>query len=642
MTRLFPNFGLPLLLLTCGASSAVAVDVRQAVWGFDGQVVAHRFNLFSVLVDNTAANPFEGKIELRKLTVGGQQIDAVLVEPVYLAPYSSRWVQFYPYIKDNPGMWEVSWGTGGANTMSPAAVRIGKPAVVLLDDPDAISESAGAIRRLAENLFPPHATATDCLAAVAVDHVPKWDPARQKSFLEWLKRGGRVYLLPNRDGKFPQFTGELQVLNLDVPRRRVESGLVHRLERTRQQLDTSFVELVIAAGVDPSGDPGADVPPPDPAKPADPAGQNANVLSDYGFFNVKWDPEATLLSNLKGMSRPDHSWVLIHFLSLVYLGLVCPGCIFVGRKYNGDFRITFGFLLATVLLFSLAFLAIGRRGYNESTVVHSVAIARQSAGDTLDVTQWSNAFVVRGGDYSFTHDGSGRIYSSCQEYEMVRGEIRNGPDAHFLADIPPCSSRTYSHRGLVPAPRIEVALEEWQTLQDPNPPAMTARSTTAAPVFRNDRALARLTLRKVRNFPQEYLDLYALYGRRLYRLKETADRLELSSDAGPLASLCRVNEYDEFRSLVNPRGSWQRLPFAPPEREPTMTDVFEAMFYPLLARSLDLADQLEVEAFSLPHDRVRLLIYAPLPPALFTRDARFEKQEGYVLYCLDVFEPEIR
>jgi hypothetical protein len=628
------------LAVACGASSALAIDIRQTVWGFDGQVVAQRFNVFSVLVDNSAANPFEGTIALRKIMLG-KQVDAVLVEPVYLAPFSSRWVQFYPYIKADPGTWEVSWGSGGASTMTPPSVRIGPPAAVLLDDPDAIPDSSGAIRRLPDNLFPPHSTATDCLAAIVLDHVPKWDPARQKSFVEWLKRGGRVYLLQTADKKLPEFTGELQVLNLETAKRRVGAGIVHRVERNRRQLDTAFVERVIVAGIEPGADSAADVPPPEPPKPTDPAGMY-NPLNEYGFINFKWDPEAALLSNLKAMSHPDHSWILIHFLALVYLGLVCPGCLAVGKRFHADFRVTFGFLLGTVLVFSLAFLFVGRRGYNESTVVHSVALARQSPAGALDVTQWSNAFVIDGGDYSFTHEGSGRIYSSCQEYELVGGEIRNGPDARFLADMPPYSSRTFSHRSLLPALPIEVAVEEWQTVQDQSPPPMTVRTTTTAPVFRNDRALGKLKLRKVRSFPTEYVELYALYGRKLYRLKETASGLELSSEASTLAAVVRLGDYDEFRSLANPRGYWPRQPFSPPVREPTMNDVFQAMFFPLLARSLDLADQLEVEQFSLPPDRARLLIYAPLPASMLVKDARFKKQDGYVLYSLDVFEPELR
>src|SRR5262245_59921888 len=203
----------------CFPALARAIDIRQTAWGFDGQVVAHRFNVFSVLVDNPAANTFDGKIELRQIAMG-KQVDAVLVESVYLAPYTSRWVQVYPYLTSDPGNWAISWGTGGANKMSPPSARMGTPGAVLLDDPDAIPESAGSIRRLPENLFPPHSTATDCLAAVVLDHVPRWDPARQKSFLEWLRRGGRAYLMRAADGKFPEFTGDLQVLNSDVPKRR--------------------------------------------------------------------------------------------------------------------------------------------------------------------------------------------------------------------------------------------------------------------------------------------------------------------------------------------------------------------------------------------------------------------------------------
>ena len=277
-------------------------------------------------------------------------------------------------------------------------VRVGKAAAVLLDDPDAIPQSAGAIHHLPENLFPPHSTATDCLAAVAIDHVPKWDPARQKSFVEWLQRGGRVYLLLNADNRFPEFTGELQVLNLEAAKQRVGSGTVHRVERFRRQLDAPFVEQVIVAGVEPGGESAAELPKPEPPKPADSTG-NYKPLNDYGFINIHWDPEATFLTNLKAMSQPDHNWVLIHFLALVYLGLVCPGCLAVGKRFHGDFRATFGFLLGTVLVFSLAFLLVGRRGYNESTVVHSVAVARQSQAGTLDVTQWSNAFVIHSGDY---------------------------------------------------------------------------------------------------------------------------------------------------------------------------------------------------------------------------------------------------
>jgi hypothetical protein len=209
--------------------------------------------------------------------------------------------------------------------------------------------------------------------------------------------------------------------------------------------------------------------------------------------------------------------------------------------------------------------------------------------------------------------------------------------------MPPYSSRTFSHRALVPAPTIEFDVEDWQTALDQNPPALTVRSTTGtAAVFRNDRVLTKLTLRKGKNFPTEYRKLQVLYGRNLYWLKETADRLELAGSAGAVAGLIRLGDYDEFRSLILPRQNWQPVGFGPPPPEETMTDVFQAMFYPLLARSLDLTDQLEVEQFALPPDRAHLLIYAPLPATMTVRESKFTKQDGFVLYSLDVFEPESR
>jgi hypothetical protein len=625
------------LYLSFGLSSALALDVRQTDWGFDGQVVPQRFNLFSVLVDNPAANPFEGQIELRKMAYG-KQVDAVLIEPVYLAPYSSRWIQFYPYVKSEGDTFEVSWGKGAANQISPPSLRAGKPAAILLDDPDAIPQAAGAIRRLPDNLFPPHSTATDCLAAVVLDHVPRWDLARQKSFMEWLRRGGRVYLLRDTDGKYPEFSGELKLLNGAEVRLRLGSGIVHRLERNRRALDPSFVEQIIIAGTDPgavAADLALGV---KSTKSSDPAG-NADAPDDEGLMNYKWDFETKLLGDLKKMSVPDHHWLFIHFLAWIYLGLVFPGCFAIGRKYGADFRVTFGALLATIFVFSLAFLFVGRRGYNEATVLHSVAIVRQPAAGLFDVTEWSNAFVVHAGDYSFTHDGSGRIYSSCQEYEMVPGEIRNGADAHFLADMPPYSSRAFSHRGLLAGEPIEVEMVDWSRVQAQNPQATSVRSAVKTGTFQSDRALAKLTLRKGSHFPTEHLEMYALFGRRLYRLKETADRLELSSEAGTLAGLLTNDQFYEFGAL-NTRAPWQ--PARLESLEPTAKQVFRSLFNPLVARSLDLVDRKDVEQFVLPFDRVRLLIYAPLPAEYRAKDERFVTQDGYLLYSLDVFEPESR
>jgi hypothetical protein len=42
----------------------------------------------------------------------------------------------------------------------------------------------------------------------------------------------------------------------------------------------------------------------------------------------------------------------------------------------------------------------------------------------------------------------------------------------------------------------------------------------------------------------------------------------------------------------------------------------------------------------LPPDRARVFVYAPLPESFRIQDDRLGKQEGYVLYCVDLFAPE--
>jgi hypothetical protein len=593
-----------------------------------------RFNLFSVLVDNSSATPFEGTIQLKKF-VAGKQVDALIAEPVYLAPFSRRWVQFYPYIKTDWDNWEVSWGKSTKERYTPANPRTGNRAAVLLEDPDAISQGAGAIKRLRADLFPPHSTATDCLASLVIDHVPRWDTARQRSFLEWLKRGGRVYLFRTPEGKPLEFTGDLAELNKAGDQPRVGTGFVYLVDRTRRQLDKSFVEQVIEAGKRPGAGTAPGVTVVAPSAGADQ--QTTDPAAGYQFSHYKWEVESTLLTLLKKMSNPNHSWGLIFLLGLMYMALLCPGCYAVGQKYSGDYRKTFGFLLVIVAAFSLVFLFVGRRGYNEVTVVHSVAIARQTPSGNFDVTQWSNAFVVAGGDYTFTHSGTARIYSTCQDEEKVSGEIRNGAEAHFTADMPPYSSRPFSHRGLVSAPPIEVTPVEWGTEFDQTPLTSAFQDTKKIVLAEPARSLVKLKLKKGRSFPAQAAGLYVLCGRRLYRLKDHGDSLQLDTDLGTLAAVLKTDLYSEFGARFDPTAQVKRR--GQMWQDPTQDEVFLDLFYPLLARSLDLVDQNEVDEFVFPGDRLRLLIYAPMPESLSVTNPVFNRQLGYVLYSLDLFEP---
>jgi hypothetical protein len=623
--------------LLCALSQAPRIaygaDIEQTQWGFDGQVVANRFNLLSVLFSNNSSQPFDGTVELRK-SVAGQYVDAPLVEAVYLAPNSSRWIQFHPYSKLDWEEWTVSWGPSPAGESALPKPRQGAPSCVLLEEPDALAAgSGGAIKRFPENLFPVHLSATDGLKSVAIDHVPRWEEGRSRAFIDWIQHGGRVYILRTAQGDYPKFAGVLEPLNTTSARQRVGLGQVERHDRTRRQLDPQYVEKVLVAGRDPA-ELAAET-----AAGAAAGGSNATnrsadaTASDSMFFSYQWEGDDPLLTALKKMSRPSHRWVMIHLMSLAYIALIFPGCYVIGKRREGDYRIVFGSLLIIVLVFSLGFLFVGRRGYGEHTSVHSVAIARVAGAGRYDVTQWSNAFVVDGGDYTFSHAGTGRMYSSCQDEELVRGEIRNGAEARFTADMPPFSSRAFGHRVVSAAPTLSARIETWETGVALRPESITLRdlSVSALPT-KPERVLQKLILAKGANFPTEYREVYAMYGRRVYSLTETADHFELKSEIGSLTVFLQIQQQSD-QTKARYLEPWSDL-------EGTPDQLYSAMFLPLVARACSVTSERMALDFALPEDRVQLLVYAPMPAEMFVENSRFTTQRGYVLYCLDVLPPD--
>lgn len=599
---------------------ACALDVEQIHWGFDGQVVEHRFNLLSVLVANRSPEPFDGPVTLRK-SIQTKSVDAPLVENVYLAPQSSRWVQFYPYSKDSWEEWTIQWGSRSPGKSDLPKPRPGKPGCILLEEADTIPQSGGAVKRFPENLFPVSLTATDGLASVVIDHIPRWDEARERAFLDWLQHGGHVHLIRTPRGEFPSFGGALKSLNTSGFRQRVGAGYVFRHERDRRQLDPGYVEKIIIPGKDPADVADSLVTSEGQAK-ADP--------DNTQYFSYPWNGEEPLLTTLKKMARPRHSWFVIHLLSWLYIALIFPGCRLIGRRRGGDYRWVFGALLTTIAVFSLAFLLVGRRGYGERTSLHALALVRVTPDGRQDVTQWSNAFAVDGGDYTFAHDGTGRMYSTCQDDEAVRGEITSGAEAHFIADMPPFSSRAFGHRALLPGPTISASIGAWETRIDMRTETVTLRdATTATLAPQPERVLQRLTIVKGPGFPAQYQEIQAVFGRRVYSLADSAGKLELKSEFGSMSLFLGLDQFNQFMPT-----------FDSLEHEGTPRELYAALFRPLAARAFNITSHREALDFALPEDRVRLLIYAPMPPELFARNDRFTSQQGQVLYCLDLFPPE--
>ena len=597
-------------LIWCGlTSAAAALDVSDYKWGFNGKVAPHRFNVLSALLNNPTPQPFDGDVLLRKSLGGAGTVDATIVEHVTLAPNSSKWVQFYPYITSDGGYssenWAISWRGGRYELPVP---RIAKYQRIILDDPNGVSSKGGAVKfHLPDNLFPPFVTATDALQLVVLDHVPRWEESRRNSFLDWIYLGGTVVILQEPSGKFPDFAGPLTVLKTPLEDQMYGSGRVLRIPLTRPQFSEDEFRQ-ICAGLPknyqaPNGEKTDDIV--DKVDETQQIQQNPN----YGYGEGT-DPfkSNSFLSQLKNMTKPNHNWVLLHLMFRVYIGLVFPGCFLLGKKWS-DFRVVYAGLLGTVALFSLLFSYVGQRGYGEATAVHTVAIAKPLPDGQMDVASWSNIFVTGGADYDLRHNNaSGSLYSTCNEHEQVKGVINNGAEAFFKVDIPPFSNRELASRTRIQydGPKLHITELKLQ-----------------------DGKLAELELVVYGLKRADVERQYALIGNTFYMLVWRDDKLVLANETGNVQGMLQVQQKVQ-QYPYGYRGGYgygYETQTSTPER-------YSQMFDLLLSRSLSVSRDKEAEQLRVPPNLIRVFLYAKMPREFAIQEKRLGNQEGRVLYSI--------
>ncbi|MBI5759913.1 MAG: hypothetical protein HZA46_15450 [Planctomycetales bacterium] len=603
-------------------AAALAVDVDEVVWGFDGQVVKHRFNPVSILFSNPKPEAFEGAVRLRTATGPGNFTGAPVEELLYISPFSKKWVQFYPYNLSDHEQWSVSWGRRADQRFDLPQPKFGNPGRVILEDSQALTEQGGAMKRFPDNLFPPFVTATDGLHTVVLDHVPRWEESRRQAFLDWVRRGGTVHLLHTNADRYPEFSADLAAaLNAPVDTNHVGAGVVVRHPRTRSQLDREFVRTTILGEKPESTESGANLSDAEKEiaerqKKVQQAQQlqqqQQEQQEDYNLFDYRGDE--IFFDELQTMTRPKHNWIVIHLMSFIYILVIFPGCFLIGRQ-RGDYRKTYAVLLATVAIFSVGFSVVGARGYGESTTVNAVAIAQDIGDGTWDVSQWSNAFVTRGDYFKLEHQGGGVLYSPCQQMEAVNGVIHNGTNGEFQVDIPPYSARNFAHRVKLKDDGWRYKLVEWD------------RS--------DDGQLTKLVLDPPGPLPDKLMPMHVLHRRGFQSLTVSSGRFELAGQHGDLAGFLRVGQNQQYQ--YQQRG----FPFATDERTPEQR--YTQMTNPLIARSLSLGKTKDLAAFSLPDDRVRIFTYAPMPAGFATKGEWFGKQQGHVMFVQDVWlDEEVR
>lgn len=432
-------------------SLSARVRIAEASWGFDGRVTAGEFQPVSLLLDNLSSDAVEGVLTMQMVSGVLRRAGAVYEQPIFLGPSARRWVQFYPWISDPNATWQLELRTSAGVTVfdpvdQPRLVeeenRLQSEEqrllpVVLLDRAGSLERIPTTVKHMSEEVFPPYTTATHGLHAMFLDHVPDWEEPRQTALLGWLQRGGELHLLLDANGQRLRFSGLLAVLNEPFEKFVVGAGEVNRHELQRGGLTESLVAAVQS-----------------PRRVAEDsaAASGSRVQLQPGEQRLR-DDEG-ILERLRLTSEPEHSSILICLLALLYVLALYPGGWWLSRQPEVKFPWPLVGIGGAVLLFSVLFWWVGRRGYQEvrSSRADLVALAEDSRH--WDVLAFRQLFVTEGADYSLRQSGRQTLLASGVQDEQVSATAVVGTEAEYRCRIPP-----YSRELVMSRSRVE--LSDW-------------------------------------------------------------------------------------------------------------------------------------------------------------------------------------
>ena len=621
----------PLVISLCvavwtvlGSSSAEAIEITDVRWGFDGTARSETFVPFHVLVRNDSDVPFDGTISLVKRNALGNRIGATWIKNTILAPGQQNWIRFAVFLEDGDVVrkntrslwsWQVSWsGPQPGSYRIETGPRQGRPARVLLLPRGDVAAGSFGIPVLADELFPPTVTITDTLGTVFLDHVPRWQDAQRRAFRNWLYRGGHVHILHDSTGRYPRFPSSLGMLNQpgnptqppEIPFE-IGQGHVGHHPRGRFDIDASFVST-LTAGIAP------------------PKKNTASTGDDDGHFGgLSSSSGNAFFSRFKQMTTPDHNWLVIFLLAILYWLLLFPGGLVLGMK-RIDFRIVLGSILATIAIFSLGFSWIGARAYDEATVINSLATARHLGGDRWDVQQWSALFVVDGDTYTLTHvapdpdenpttssSSASQLFAVPGSSDPVAGSISNG---RLRVDIPPYTLRPFLHRVESRGPEWSPEIIDWQ-IRAPLPPKITillAPSPNALPLHA----------------------AWVQFGDQVLTLKlntsVTGRPMLVAGDQPPeSANLLARNRASSFEPGA-PRTFWGQ-----PAQRPAST-LYKEMLKPLLSHTLRWINPVE-PVQPVADGRARLFLVSDLPETFQLKQPQRSGHAGRALFVQDIIIP---
>jgi hypothetical protein len=409
-----------LILLVLLPWRAVALEVVETRWGFDGTVVPGHVNPLSLLVRNETGAPIDGTLTLRRGRLGDE--GAPWLASLYLAPGTARWVQLYPLIEDDLEF-NLLW-SGTSQSFTLPEPRRGAPATVLLTPSATAASAVGGFRQFPDELFPTTVSATDGLDAIALDHAPRWQPAQRRAFRDWLARGGTLHLLLGPVGETWALDGDLA--DLERPERdvRVGAGRVLRYDCARREFT------------------------PEQAS----AGGHAPLVWKEDV-QVRLHPTATAaVRAIASGLRPQHAWGSIYAVLIAFVACMGP-LPWLLVRLGVPCRWAHLLMVGAVVGATWSLALIGRRGYGERAAVHALALARSLGVGSWEVRQSVNAFVTASDSYAFTHRGAPNLYSASGD-DGADAVVLTDRGGSLVARIPLYSSRTFEHCARLDGPKL--------------------------------------------------------------------------------------------------------------------------------------------------------------------------------------------
>lgn len=587
------------IVLALLPSVCAAVELEKVIWGFDGRPIEQQFIPVSMLVSNNSATAINANVILKQRLPNLQRTGAELQQLLYLSAGESRWIQFTPFIVGSYTNWVLEIG-GKEFTLDRVQNNSQTPPAysdpIQLFNPNTLNAKRGFLKRFPEELFPNSVAATSTLKVLFLDHVPRWETGRRRALLDWLYAGGELHILREDEELFPQFMEPLEELNTPLDEFHVGAGTVYRHPMQANQVTQEFVESL------------------ESLQRGKLAASNADAQVDYNDYSSYQYKSQAILRRLKRLIQTEHVWWLIYTIAVIYIGVNFPGLFLLSRR-KVRFQTLYGIMLGSILLFSVIYFFIGRRGYDESSQVHSVAIVKPTSKEAVLANGWVNAFVTDGDNYDFHFNSPTTLFSTAQNEESVNGFVFDG---HFVVDIPPFSSRSFTYQTKVPYKPFDIELLKWQPQGD----------NFAIQLKLDDRLAAD---------KDDFARYSLVHKNRVYNMKRSGNVLSVRRKRfRPIEGFVAQNQDDYNQYAFSYQNEYNKQLSKEKNLEASMAKLLPT----LLAEELRIVSNLDAKTHEVLDDRVKLLAFVKMPPELFVQEQQLNRQSGYMLYVSDVILPE--